>query len=195
MTGTALVTEKSGKLWLLDTATGRKQQVAGVPAVKEAGQGGLGDVVAHPDFAGNQRVYLSFVEGGSGRTSGAVVGYGRLILGQGQPRLEGFKVIWRQSPKVGGDVLPSKLITASTCPFCGSPPRNQLNATAEPSGANCGVTAYCTASVKLGAGTSTPVAVSQRREGSVPERPRIRLSGATALDRSHAPSGVSAPNE
>ncbi len=72
-------------------------------AVKVAGQGGLGDVVAHPDFAGNQRIYLSFVEAGPSGTSGAALGYGRMILGRGQPRLDGFKVIWRQQPKVAGD--------------------------------------------------------------------------------------------
>ena len=103
LTNMALVTEKGGRLWLVDASTGRKQQVLGVPAVKAAGQGGLGDVVAHPDFAGNQRIYLSFAEAGSNGTSGAALGYGRLVLGQGQPRIEGFKVIWRQSPKVSGD--------------------------------------------------------------------------------------------
>ena len=103
LTNMALVTEKGGQLWLVDANSGRKQQVAGVPSVKVAGQGGLGDVVAHPDFAGKQRVYLSYAEAGPGGTSGAALGYGRLILGQGQPRIDGFKVIWRQSPKVTGD--------------------------------------------------------------------------------------------
>ena len=102
-TNMALVTEKGGKLWLVDVTNGRKQEVGGVPAVKLAGQGGLGDVVAHPDFAGNQRIYLSFVEAGPNGTSGAALGYGRLLLGQGQPRIEDFKVIWRQEPKVTGD--------------------------------------------------------------------------------------------
>ena len=102
-TNLALVTEKGGKLWLLDAATGRKQQVSGVPSVQVAGQGGLGDVVAHPGFAGNQRIYLSYVEPGPSGTSGAVIGYGRLVLGQGEPRIEGFKIIWRQSPKVTGN--------------------------------------------------------------------------------------------
>lgn len=102
-TNLALVSEREGRLWLVDVATGKRQQVSGVPAVKVAGQGGLGDVVAHPDFAGNGRVYLSFVEPGPGDTSGAAVGYGRLVLGQGQPRIEGFKVIWRQQPKVTGN--------------------------------------------------------------------------------------------
>ena len=103
MTGMALVTEKGGALWLVDVNTGRKQPVSGVPAVKVAGQGGLGDVVAHPDFAGNQRVYLSYAEAGPNGTSGAALGYGRLVLGQGQPRLEDFRVIWRQTPKVTGN--------------------------------------------------------------------------------------------
>jgi glucose/arabinose dehydrogenase len=98
----AQVTEKGGRLLLIDVATGKRQQVAGVPQVHVAGQGGLGDVVAHPGFAGNQRVYLSYVEAGPDDTSGAVVGYGRLVMGKGQPRIDGFKVIWRQEPKVSG---------------------------------------------------------------------------------------------
>jgi glucose/arabinose dehydrogenase len=103
ITNQALVSEREGRLWLVDVATGMKQQVSGVPAVKVAGQGGLGDVVVHPGFAGNQRVYLSYVEAGANGTSGAAIGYGRLVLGSGQPRLAGFKAIWRQAPKVTGD--------------------------------------------------------------------------------------------
>jgi glucose/arabinose dehydrogenase len=101
-TNAALVTEKAGRLWLVDVGTGRKQQVSGVPQVHVQGQGGLADVVAHPGFAGNQRIYLSFSEAGANGASGAAVGYGRLILGGGQPRLDGFHVIWRQEPKVKG---------------------------------------------------------------------------------------------
>ncbi|MEO7504321.1 MAG: PQQ-dependent sugar dehydrogenase [Sphingomicrobium sp.] len=102
LTGMALLTEREGRLWVVDTATGAKQAVSGVPAVHDEGQGGLGDVVVHPDFAGNQRVYLSFVEAGPDGTSGAALGYGRLILGNGPPRLDRFRIIWRQSPKVTG---------------------------------------------------------------------------------------------
>jgi aldose sugar dehydrogenase len=102
MTNLALVTEKPGKLWLVDVTNGKKQEVANVPKVHVEGQGGLAEVVVHPDFAGNQRVYLSFPEAGPNGTSGASVGYGRLILGRGQPRIEGYKTIWRQEPKVTG---------------------------------------------------------------------------------------------
>ncbi len=74
LTNLALLTELEGKLWLIDVANGKRQAVAGLPKVHVAGQGGLGDVVVHPDFAGNQRVYLSFVEAGPDATSGAVLG-------------------------------------------------------------------------------------------------------------------------
>jgi len=102
LTNLALVTEKRGRLWLVNTTNGAKQQVGGVPQVHVEGQGGLAEVVVHPDFAGNQRIYLSFPEAGPNGTSGAAIGYGRLILGQGEPRLDGFRIIWRQEPKVGG---------------------------------------------------------------------------------------------
>ena len=103
LTGAALITDKGGTLWLVNSANGSRQQVSGVPTVKVAGQGGLGDVVAHPGFAGNQRIYLSYAEAGPNGTSGAALGYGRLIMGSGPPRIDGFKVIWRQNPKVTGN--------------------------------------------------------------------------------------------
>jgi glucose/arabinose dehydrogenase len=103
LTNMALLTEKEGKLWLVDVTNGKRQAVSGVPEVKVAGQGGLGDVVVHPGFAGNSRVYLSFVEAGEGGTSGAALGYGTLDLADRQhPALRNFKVIWRQQPKVEG---------------------------------------------------------------------------------------------
>ena len=103
LTNAALVSERDGRLWLVDVRNGNKQGVGGVPRVHVAGQGGLGDVVADPDFAGNRRVYLTFDEAGPNGTSGAALGYGTLELGEGQPRLTGFRVIWRQQPKVQGD--------------------------------------------------------------------------------------------
>ena len=100
----ALVTEKGGKLWIVNTRTGAKTAVVGVPAVRVGGQGGLGDVAVHPEFVVNRRVYLSFVEAGQGGSSGAVLGYGTLDHADpARPVLRGFKIIWRQSPKVDGD--------------------------------------------------------------------------------------------
>lgn len=101
--GSALVTEKEGKLWHFDLDTGDRREVSGVPQVKVAGQGGLGDVVVHPDFSSNRRIYLTFVEPGSNDTSGAALGYGTLTETSGKPAIEDFRVIWRQTPKVTGN--------------------------------------------------------------------------------------------
>jgi aldose sugar dehydrogenase len=110
LTNMALLTEKEGRLWLVDIKSGKRTAVSGVPKSVVAGQGGLGDVMPHPDFAGNQRVYLSFVEAGPNGTSGAALGYGRLLFtgpavagGPVGASLDGFKVIWRQQPKVSGN--------------------------------------------------------------------------------------------
>lgn len=101
--GRLLVTERAGALRLHDPATGATGQVGGVPEVVHAGQGGLGDVVLHPEFADNQWVYLSFAEAGDGG-SGAAVARARLTLdAEGGGTLEGLEVIWRQVPKASGN--------------------------------------------------------------------------------------------
>ncbi len=102
MTGMALVTEKGGKLWLVDTATGKRTAVTGVPKVDAGGQGGLGDVIVHPDFAGNGFIYLSWVEAGDRDTRGAVVGRGTLVVDGATARIDGLQIIWRQEAKVTG---------------------------------------------------------------------------------------------
>lgn len=96
--GGVLVTEKAGKLKLVD---GTVKDVAGVPKVDFGGQGGLGDVVLAPDYAKSGMIYLSWAEAGDGETRGAAIGRAKLVLGE-TPRLEGLEVIWRQYPKVTG---------------------------------------------------------------------------------------------
>jgi aldose sugar dehydrogenase len=59
--GRVLVTERAGRLSLLQA--GRKTAITGVPAVYAASQGGLFDVVLHPQFATNGLVYLSYAAG------------------------------------------------------------------------------------------------------------------------------------
>ncbi|MDQ8756021.1 PQQ-dependent sugar dehydrogenase [Sphingosinicella sp. LHD-64] len=97
----ALITEKRGavRLW---TVGGQAVDVAGVPQVAYGGQGGLGDVAVHPDFANNGVIYLSYAEAGENGTRHAAVGRGRLVTEGGSPRIENFQVIWRQEPGFDG---------------------------------------------------------------------------------------------
>ncbi|MGK9067180.1 PQQ-dependent sugar dehydrogenase [Stutzerimonas chloritidismutans] len=98
--GSALVTEKRGALKHVDVKTGKAQSVSGVPEVAYGGQGGLGDVILHPDFASNHRIYLSYAEKGDGGDRGAAVA--RATLDIDSHALTDVQVIWRQSPKVSG---------------------------------------------------------------------------------------------
>lgn len=99
--GRALVTEKGGSLKLL---AGQDQvyDISGEPLVAYGGQGGLGDIVLHPQFATNQLVYISYAEAGDGNTRGAAVARARLDLADNGGTLGDLQVIWRQTPKVVG---------------------------------------------------------------------------------------------
>ncbi len=100
--GRLLVTEKKGALKLYQIG-GKSGDVTGVPAVAYGGQGGLGDVVLHPDFAQNGLVYLSYAEAGATGLSGAAVARAKLTFDEaGGGALSDLEVIWRQEPKVEG---------------------------------------------------------------------------------------------
>ncbi len=97
--GRMLVTEKAGTLKLF-TIGGSAADIRGVPEVRYGGQGGLGDIVLHPDFANNNLVYFSYAEPGSGDTAGGVVARATLELSGQGGRLADLQVLWRQVPKV-----------------------------------------------------------------------------------------------
>jgi glucose/arabinose dehydrogenase len=88
--GSALVTELGGQLFHVDASGQNREQIANVPSVYFAGQGGLFDVVIHPQFDENRLVYLSYAEGGK-KDNGTAVARGRL---EGAA-LEGVEVIFR----------------------------------------------------------------------------------------------------
>ena len=90
----ALVTEKAGKVWLVDVTNGSKRQVSGAPTVDSTGQGGLLDVVASPHFAGNGLVYLTYSEPSQLGGSQLALARAKLTLGA-SPALEQFQVLWR----------------------------------------------------------------------------------------------------
>ncbi len=95
--GRMLVTERPGRLRVVDREGRLSEPLAGVPQVLAQGQGGLLDVALSPAFAQDRLVYLSLAEPGEGG-AGTAVARGRL----GERGLEATTVIWRQVPKVGG---------------------------------------------------------------------------------------------
>ena len=59
--GTILVTELDGQLRAIRDGELDPTPIAGVPEVYRASQGGLFDVVPHPDFATNRLLYLLII--------------------------------------------------------------------------------------------------------------------------------------
>ncbi len=101
--GRMLVTEKTGNLRVVTQEGAQSRPVEGLPDVDYRGQGGLGDVILHPDYADNGIIYLSYAESGVGDTRGAAVVRAVLELGERGGRLSDAEVIWRQYPKVLDD--------------------------------------------------------------------------------------------
>ncbi len=101
--GRMLVTEKKGNLFIVTQDGEKSRGIRGMPDVAYGGQGGLGDVALHPDFAEKNTIYLSYAESGvGGGTRGAAVARAVLTETERGGRLSDLEVIWRQYPKVVG---------------------------------------------------------------------------------------------
>jgi len=94
-----LISERPGRLRLLDAQGRLHPPLGGVPAVFARGQGGLLDIALSPSFATDRLVYLSYAEADDeGQRAATAVGRGRLK--EDLSALEGFRVIFRQLPKL-----------------------------------------------------------------------------------------------
>lgn len=94
--GRILVTERPGRLRIVDSNGRLSDPLRGVPRVEATGQGGMLDVAVDPAFAKNNRVWLSFSEPGPDGTASTAVVNGTLTP-QG---IENLQLIYRQQPKV-----------------------------------------------------------------------------------------------
>ena len=104
--GSALVTERAGRLRLIRDGKLDPEPIAGLPPVLAFGQGGLLDVALHPDFADNHLVYLSFATG--------TLEANRTALARGRfdgHALRDTEVIFRNAdPKSGGQHFGSRIV-------------------------------------------------------------------------------------
>jgi len=101
------VTEKSGRLRIVDSQGKVSSPIKGLPKVKNVGQGGLLDVVLHPEFTTNHYIYLSFVAGSAVRGYSTEVIRGTLKNNQ----LTDVKKLFVALPKTkGGRHFGSRLL-------------------------------------------------------------------------------------
>lgn len=96
-----LVTERPGRLRLIEADGRLGPSITGVPTVATGGQGGLLDVLLDSQFALNRTLYLCFSEPGPGGNSTALM---RATLSAHESALENTRVIFSQRPKVASQL-------------------------------------------------------------------------------------------
>lgn len=95
--GRFLITERPGRLRVVDAAGRLQPPVQGLPEIDARGQGGLLDVVLDSDFRTHRTIYFCFTEPGRGGNSTAMA---RATLSDDETRLDDVRVIFSQRPKV-----------------------------------------------------------------------------------------------
>lgn len=98
--GRFLVTEKPGRMRIVEADGRLLAPLAGLPQIAAGGQGGLLDVQLDSDFARNRTLYFCFSEpGADGNAATNSTALARAQLSADATRLEGVKVIFSQKPK------------------------------------------------------------------------------------------------
>jgi len=101
--GRFLVTERPGRLRVVEADGRVGPPVAGVPEVVARGQGGLLDLVLDAGFERNRTLYFCFAEQGAA-SSGNHTALASARLAAGETRLEQVRVIFRQAPSVASQL-------------------------------------------------------------------------------------------
>ena len=111
--GRMLVTERPGRMRLVNMEGQVTAPLEGVPKVFAQGQGGLLDVALAPDFQSSGTIYFSYAEPREGGRNGTAVARARLVEGDDRPRLEDVQIIFRQQPSYRADVhFGSRIVVA-----------------------------------------------------------------------------------
>ena len=122
--GRFLVTERPGRLRVIEASGKLLPAVTGLPAIAAGGQGGLLDLLLDGDFAVNRTLYFCFSEPGpSGSNSTALA---RARLSSDATRLEDLKIIFSQKPKVASSAHFGCRIVESRQPGAGGAPDGML---------------------------------------------------------------------
>ncbi|RZK48230.1 MAG: PQQ-dependent sugar dehydrogenase [Pedobacter sp.] len=100
--GDMLVTERTGKLRIVKKGQLDPQDIKGLPAIQYRGQGGLLDVVLHPDYEKNGWIYLSYSSPYAAGEKGAENGSNTALM---RAKLDGYQlkdvqVLFKAQPNV-----------------------------------------------------------------------------------------------
>lgn len=96
--GRFLVTERPGRLRIIEKDGRIGAPVEGLPPLAAQGQGGLLDIALDAGFTTNRTLYFCFSEPGAGGTNSTALA--RAVLAPDERRLEQVQVIFSQQPKV-----------------------------------------------------------------------------------------------
>ena len=97
--GRMLVTERPGRMRVVQANGQLGEPLAGLPAVDAVGQGGLLDVITDRDFARNRTVYFCYAEPAAQGQKGNSTALAAARLSDDATRLEQVKVLFSQRPK------------------------------------------------------------------------------------------------
>ena len=123
--GRFLVTERPGRLRVVDPAGKLGKAIEGLPEVAAGGQGGLLDVVLDTDFASNRMLYFCFSEPanvGNGNSTALA----SATLSPDLTRLSNVKVIFSQKPKFASSLHFGCRIVESRTPGLNGRPDGKL---------------------------------------------------------------------
>jgi len=98
--GRFLVSERPGRLRMVEANGQVGPPMGGLPAIAAGGQGGLLDVITDADFERNRRVFFCFSEPSADRSTATSTALASATLSRTTPVLQNVKVIFSQKPKV-----------------------------------------------------------------------------------------------
>lgn len=120
-----LVTERPGRLRVVEANGKLSAPVAGLPEMAAGGQGGLLDVITDSDFVRNRLLYFCFSEPATAGNANSTA-LARATLSADMARLENVKVIFSQKPKVASSAHFGCRIVESRMPGLNGRPDGKL---------------------------------------------------------------------
>lgn len=100
--GRFLVTERPGRLRVVEPGGRLGPPLGGLPRVAAGGQGGLLDVITDADFARNRRIFFCYAEPAPGGVNGTALA--SATLAPGASELWDVRLLFSQTPKVASQL-------------------------------------------------------------------------------------------